>query len=165
MHPKHTAVTSTTNCTLNTLLSLRLQISQCTSQVITTNCSKTIIQEKRMCVHVHVSTHACAHEYWCGCTNASVPCHGSKKWDMVQFSPQLCTSILPTFTQLAPSWTLQPHTCLTSALIVMVEQPALLFHNWVFLASHFSSQICYPDFHNSPLSTWAIARKTPQFIL
>jgi hypothetical protein len=109
-----------------------------------------------MCVHGHASTHACAHEYWCGRTNASVPCHGSKKWDKVQFSTQLCTSILPTFTQLAASWTLQLHACLTSALTVTVKRPALLFHhNWVFLASYFSSQICYPDFHNSPLSTWA----------
>jgi len=38
------------NCTLNTLLSLTLQTSQCTSQVITQQTvQKTIKQKKRMC--------------------------------------------------------------------------------------------------------------------
>ena len=37
-----------------------------------------------VCVCVRVRMHV--HEYWCGCTNASVPRHDSKKWDKVQFS-------------------------------------------------------------------------------
>jgi hypothetical protein len=49
---------------------------------------------------MHACTHACVHEHWCGCNNASIPCHGSKKWDKAQFSTQLCSSILPTIPQL-----------------------------------------------------------------
>jgi hypothetical protein len=67
------------------------------------------LNKRKECVCVRACTHACVHEYWCGCTNASVPCHGSKKWDKVHFSIQLCTSILPTFCS-AAYWTLQTHT-------------------------------------------------------
>jgi len=56
LHPKHTAVTP--------------QTAQCTSQVITMNCSKTIKQRKEVCVCVCVYVSMYAHMHMCMSTGA-----------------------------------------------------------------------------------------------
>jgi len=103
-----------------------------------------------VCTRMHVCVCMCvrAHMHVCMSTGAIAPMPVYYAMEVISGTRYISalSSAPPFFPHSA-----QLHTGhYNPTLTVMVKRPALLFRSWVVLASDLSSQICYPDFHNSP---------------